>query len=103
MSLQDQMRALREMCFAAFGDKCPHVDVYDGDTAKVIAHSGCNQLLSANHLNVCTCTQNDWVKFCRRKFRMQVLLCDGHAPRSSSDNSAVLLVRSQSNDDIHLV
>ena len=31
---QDQLRALREMCFAAFGDKCPHVDVYDGDTAQ---------------------------------------------------------------------
>ena len=30
------MRALREMAYAAFGDRCPHVDVYDGDTAKVI-------------------------------------------------------------------
>ena len=32
---QDQLRALRLLCTAAFGDMAPHIDVYDGDTAKV--------------------------------------------------------------------
>ena len=34
-AVQDQRRALQEMCQAAFGDQAPAVDVYDGDTAKV--------------------------------------------------------------------
>lgn len=33
---QDQLRALRQMCAAAFGDDAPHVEVYDGDTTRVI-------------------------------------------------------------------
>lgn len=33
---QDQLRALRQMCAAAFGDDAPHVEVYDGDTVRVI-------------------------------------------------------------------
>ena len=32
---QDQLRALRHMCAAAFGDDAPHVEVYDGDTVRV--------------------------------------------------------------------
>lgn len=32
---QDQLRALRELCNTVFGEAAPHVDVYDGDTAKV--------------------------------------------------------------------
>ena len=32
---QDQLRALRQMCAAAFGDDAPHVEVYDGDTIRV--------------------------------------------------------------------
>ena len=32
---QDQLRALRELCEATFGERAPHVDIYDGDTAKV--------------------------------------------------------------------
>ena len=32
---QDQLRALRQMCAAAFGDDAPHVEVYDGDTGRV--------------------------------------------------------------------
>ena len=32
---QDQLRALRSLCTAAFGAECPHIEVYDGDTAKV--------------------------------------------------------------------
>ena len=32
---QDQLRALRELCEATFGEHAPHVDIYDGDTAKV--------------------------------------------------------------------
>ncbi|KAL3163301.1 hypothetical protein ABBQ32_009693 [Trebouxia sp. C0010 RCD-2024] len=31
---QDQLRALRQMCAAAFGDDAPHVEVYDGDTVR---------------------------------------------------------------------
>ncbi|KAL0027014.1 hypothetical protein WJX79_008750 [Trebouxia sp. C0005] len=30
---QDQLRALRQMCSAAFGNDAPHVEVYDGDTS----------------------------------------------------------------------
>ena len=33
---QDQLRALRHMCAAAFGDDAPHVEVYDGDTIRVL-------------------------------------------------------------------
>ncbi|BDA42593.1 probable ATP-dependent helicase hrq1 [Coccomyxa sp. Obi] len=29
---QDQLRALKELCAAAFGDKAPCIDIYDGDT-----------------------------------------------------------------------
>ena len=29
---QDQLRALRELAAAAFGDAAPAVDIYDGDT-----------------------------------------------------------------------
>lgn len=32
---QDQLRALRQMCAAAFGEDAPHVEVYDGDTIRV--------------------------------------------------------------------
>ncbi len=32
---QDQLRALRELCAAAFGDKAPSIDIYDGDTPQV--------------------------------------------------------------------
>ena len=32
---QDQMRALHQMCSAAFGDDAPRVEVYDGDTSQV--------------------------------------------------------------------
>ena len=32
---QDQLRALRQMCEAAFGDQAPYVEVYDGDTIRV--------------------------------------------------------------------
>lgn len=32
---QDQLRALRQMCEAAFGDQAPCVEVYDGDTIRV--------------------------------------------------------------------
>lgn len=35
---QDQLRALRSLCTAAFGSMAPHIEVYDGDTAKVLAH-----------------------------------------------------------------
>ncbi len=29
---QDQLRALRELTAQAFGERAPHVDIYDGDT-----------------------------------------------------------------------
>ena len=32
---QDQLRAMRELCAAAFGDAAPGVEVYDGDTPQV--------------------------------------------------------------------
>lgn len=32
---QDQLRALRQMCAAAFGEEAPYVEVYDGDTIRV--------------------------------------------------------------------
>lgn len=33
---QDQLRALKEFCAAAFGSKAPSMDIYDGDTPMVI-------------------------------------------------------------------
>ena len=44
---QDQRRALQEMCDAAFGAQAPGVEVYDGDTAKVICRAA-QQRWSAN-------------------------------------------------------
>ena len=39
MVAQDQLRAMRELVQAAFGDDRPHVDVYDGDSPQV-SHAG---------------------------------------------------------------
>lgn len=33
--MQDQLRAMRQLLEAAFGEDRPFVDVYDGDTPKV--------------------------------------------------------------------
>ena len=45
---QDQLRALRQMCSAAFGDDAPHVDVYDGDTSQV-RFSSCQTINTIKH------------------------------------------------------
>lgn len=46
---QDQLRALKELCAAAFGDKAPCIDIYDGDTPQV----GCgNPLHRTNTLQM---------------------------------------------------
>lgn len=37
---QDQLRALRELCAAAFGSKAPAIDIYDGDTPQVTTQQG---------------------------------------------------------------
>jgi Rad3-related DNA helicase len=39
---QDQLRAMRQLLEAAFGDDRPFVDVYDGDTPKVSVHCAGN-------------------------------------------------------------
>ncbi len=36
---QDQLRALREFCAAAFSERAPAIDIYDGDTPMVRAHA----------------------------------------------------------------
>ena len=48
---QDQLRALRIMCEAAFGKKAPGVEVYDGDTAQVLRDS-CLALVHSQRLPV---------------------------------------------------
>ena len=45
---QDQLRALRQMCSAAFGDDAPHVEVYDGDTSQV-SSSSCQTINTVTH------------------------------------------------------
>ena len=45
---QDQLRALRQMCSAAFGDDAPHVEVYDGDTSQV-SFSNCQTINTVKH------------------------------------------------------
>ena len=41
---QDQLRALRELCAAAFGDAAPRVAVFDGDTAMADRWRRCTAL-----------------------------------------------------------
>ena len=47
---QDQLRALRGYCTAAFGDRAPCVDIYDGDTPMARAPLS-HLLISEQHLS----------------------------------------------------
>ena len=81
---QDQLRAMRAMLEAAFGDQAPPVDVYDGDTAQadrpgIRARA---QLLITNpdmlHLSILP-VHSTFARFLR-KLRF-VVVDEGHAYR----------------------
>ena len=54
---QDQLRALRQMCAAAFGDDAPHVEVYDGDTVRVCTSFACSVIIVNAVCVVCGCCE----------------------------------------------